>query len=49
MLQSQPGDHQPRDIVNAVAAGSVGNGSVRVLHDADIVDQVEQMARLDLR
>ena len=36
-------DRQPGDVVDAVAAAAVGNDSVRVLHDADIVGECEQM------
>src|SRR5512132_551296 len=47
-LQADHGDRQPRDVVYAISARSVGNGAVRVLNDADIVDEVQQMIRLDL-
>ena len=37
-------DHrQPGDIVDAISAAAVGNDSVCVLHDADIVGECEQM------
>ena len=34
-------DGQPRDIVDAIAAVTVGNDPVRVLHNPDVVDKRE--------
>ena len=36
-------DRQPGDVVDAVAAVAVGDDPVRVLHDADVVDEREQV------
>ena len=34
-------DRQPGDVVDTIAAAAVGNDSVRVLHDADVVGEGE--------
>ena len=42
-------DGKPRDVVDAVAAVAVRDDSVRVLHDAHVVDQREQVVGAQAR
>jgi hypothetical protein len=41
-------DREPGDVVDAVAAVAVGNDSVRVLRDADVVGECERRCQLQL-